>query len=718
MHNIETNHPDFESLRKGLETLCSNDFNGAVGYHNRSEEEWAEARKICNSLCNAVKNRFEFEKKTLVRAIDINDPVIDRRLLEYCEYVDGRYRGYIYVDSKRNIFRSLDDVKSYHGDKFVLMNNRQYAESVFIPELDCIVIMTAWIKITFDPEDLDKCSVRTISNPDYLFISRNDYEVSHGYAVALGSGHIVDPQTTVHGLLRAAQEMYGLKGEVFNIGGNQYITIKTMADFIKYVKYKAKSEHKGGKIQNRIDELVAMHQFIDTPNPDRMPHEYNALTCKTNINKIDDSLCVIRWTYSYRDQCFDGMRVYIDGKDVYACKRNNDGQLIRVTLSTLNQKNFSSEYETEIVMDDMSGTRLEWYSTIISTLPKRHRLPLLMTFLTDVKLEQLVKFGFATSICHTMDTDKGNIGNVVRNKLVVNKEHENSKNIYRWIGMSKGQLAKIREVSARWKDDQELLDIIQDIKKMFNKSDISDFDNEFFDKMLDAYINHMNDWRRCRDDNGYCVIAPRRIKELIQIANDADESGVFADNMRRYIPDLLQICDNSRYVFGYYYDFVDMVNKLGIRKRVKLYPETVEDLHLAHDNTRIIFNMAQNEIKRKDFDKHVAEIRSVEYEGDDFDFCVQAPKCPEDIAVEGVTLSHCVKTYIDRVCNGNTNILFIRKKDDRKTPFFTVELTTDRRIVQVRGFGNRGMDTEPNMKEFVQQWAQDKKLKVGYISAL
>jgi hypothetical protein len=412
------------------------------------------------------------------------------------------------------------------------------------------------------------------------------------------------------------------------------------------------------------------------------------------------------------------MRVYIDGKDVYACKRNNNGQFIRVTLSTLNQKNFSSEYETEIVMDDMSGTRLEWYNTISSTLPKTHRLPLLMTFLTDVKLEQLVKLGFTTSICHTMDTDKGNIGNVVRNKLVVNKGHESGKNIYRWIGLSKGQLSKIREVSAHWKNDQELLDIIQDIKKMFNQSDISDFDNEFFGKMLDAYINHMNDWRRYRDNNSYHVIAPRRIAELIQIATDADESEVFADNMRRYIPDLLQICDGNRYVFGCYYDFVDMVNKLDIRQQVKLYPATAEDLYLAHDNTQLVFNMAQNEIKRKGFDKHVAAIRSVEYEGDGFDFCVQAPNCPEDIAVEGVTLSHCVKTYIDRVCNGDTNILFIRRKNDRKTPFFTVELRLDNHIIQVRGFGNRGVDTEPNMKEFVQQWAKDKKLKVGHVSAL
>jgi hypothetical protein len=77
-----------------------------------------------------------------------------------------------------------------------------------------------------------------------------------------------------------------------------------------------------------------------------------------------------------------------------------------------------------------------------------------------------------------------------------------------------------------------------------------------------------------------------------------------------------------------------------------------------------------------------------------------------------------VKSYIDRVCDGRTNILFIRKKDDVTKPFFTVELTNDRVVAQVHGFANRNADTEPNMVDFVERWARNKRLKLGAFNSV
>ena len=50
------------------------------------------------------------------------------------------------------------------------------------------------------------------------------------------------------------------------------------------------------------------------------------------------------------------------------------------------------------------------------------------------------------------------------------------------------------------------------------------------------------------------------------------------------------------------------------------------------------------------------------YENDTYK--VIYPDKPELLAKEGIELRHCVKSYIDRVIDGVTNILFIRKQED------------------------------------------------------
>ena len=102
----------------------------------------------------------------------------------------------------------------------------------------------------------------------------------------------------------------------------------------------------------------------------------------------------------------------------------------------------------------------------------------------------------------------------------------------------------------------------------------------------------------------------------------------------------------------------------------------------------------------------------------DNDFSVVAPKEAEDLANEGIKLHHCVKSYIGRVANGETNIVFIRENTDLEKPFFTVEITNDNTIQQVHGFGNRNANAEPGLTEFVEKWAKDKNLMLHDINKI
>jgi hypothetical protein len=56
-----------------------------------------------------------------------------------------------------------------------------------------------------------------------------------------------------------------------------------------------------------------------------------------------------------------------------------------------------------------------------------------------------------------------------------------------------------------------------------------------------------------------------------------------------------------------------------------------------------------------------------------------------------------------------TAIVFIRRKEDPDTSFYTVEIKNDS-IQQVKGFGN-ALATEPEVLRFLDKWMKAKKLK-------
>ena len=96
---------------------------------------------------------------------------------------------------------------------------------------------------------------------------------------------------------------------------------------------------------------------------------------------------------------------------------------------------------------------------------------------------------------------------------------------------------------------------------------------------------------------------------------------------------------------------------------------------------------------------------------EDETFCVIAPKAPVDVAVEGITLRHCVKSYIPLVSQGGTNVMFIRRKGKEEEPFFTVEVDNTNHIRQVHGMCNCNANTVDGLIEFVTKWSKLKKLK-------
>lgn len=81
------------------------------------------------------------------------------------------------------------------------------------------------------------------------------------------------------------------------------------------------------------------------------------------------------------------------------------------------------------------------------------------------------------------------------------------------------------------------------------------------------------------------------------------------------------------------------------------------------------------------------------------DLLIRLPNSAHEIRQEGNRQHHCVATYIDRMVQGKTCILFIRKKANPDKSYYTVEVKDDV-VIQVRGKYN--MSPSEDVEEFME----------------
>lgn len=132
-------------------------------------------------------------------------------------------------------------------------------------------------------------------------------------------------------------------------------------------------------------------------------------------------------------------------------------------------------------------------------------------------------------------------------------------------------------------------------------------------------------------------------------------------------------------------DYWHMQEALGANMTEKkvLFPD---NLSKAHDETVKEYNKRKDEIMVHGFQLAAQRIEK------QFSFMaggimIVVPKTADDLVNEGKTLSHCVRSYAERVAKGETVILFVRKAEEPEKPYFTMEVCNGR-VVQLRGKNN------------------------------
>lgn len=146
-------------------------------------------------------------------------------------------------------------------------------------------------------------------------------------------------------------------------------------------------------------------------------------------------------------------------------------------------------------------------------------------------------------------------------------------------------------------------------------------------------------------------------------------------------------------------DYLEMSQKLpgGIGE---IKPK---NLRAAHDRVLEESNFLAKKAGNKHIKERIEFLQDFVYETDKL--FIRVPESGEEIVIEGKCLKHCVGGYVQRHADGKTNIMFIRKKSAPDTPYFTIEVSNDYRIVQCHGYRNEAVNSKPDeIIEFEKQY--------------
>ena len=125
------------------------------------------------------------------------------------------------------------------------------------------------------------------------------------------------------------------------------------------------------------------------------------------------------------------------------------------------------------------------------------------------------------------------------------------------------------------------------------------------------------------------------------------------------------------------------------------------DLEAAHRRTIAQVKYRENKEAWKKFEKQAKKLKAMTWERDGL--LIRPAGTPAELTEEGRVLHHCVGGYADRMAEGKTAILFIRRAEAPDTPFYTMEYR-DGQVIQCRTSHNATYTADETVKEFVDAW--------------
>lgn len=143
--------------------------------------------------------------------------------------------------------------------------------------------------------------------------------------------------------------------------------------------------------------------------------------------------------------------------------------------------------------------------------------------------------------------------------------------------------------------------------------------------------------------------------------------------------------DTINDVLTFWKDYCEECRKLDydLTDRYTLLPP---DLRKAHAKTSALVTEKNNKASNDKITKRLPKLER-KYCFENEHYFIRPAQSAGELVAEGKMLHHCVGTYIERYAKGETDILFVRRKEAPEEPFVTVEIRGNA-IKQAYGKGN------------------------------
>lgn len=161
----------------------------------------------------------------------------------------------------------------------------------------------------------------------------------------------------------------------------------------------------------------------------------------------------------------------------------------------------------------------------------------------------------------------------------------------------------------------------------------------------------------------------------------------------------------ARYLLGQHIRTHDYCDYLEQCRKLHYNPQDTavsmpHNFRQMHDRLTEIINYEADKVHEQHLKEHIPERRKLEFQSGNL--LIRQPKNMGEIINEGRNLHHCVGGYAKRHAEGKLHILFIRRKSSPDQSFYTMEVSTDDRIIQVRGL--RNCNPTPEVTALIEEY--------------
>ena len=332
------------------------------------------------------------------------------------------------------------------------------------------------------------------------------------------------------------------------------------------------------------------------------------------------------------------------------------------------------------------------------------------------------------------------------------RKYSKSANIYELSGMNKYQLKLVDEMFEEKKKKLtntttyfagltvtpcQAIETVRFVSGVKNLSSLTDKDSDFYFDMAkridracsdyhhllyfigvdnSVYFGYRIKSRTNKDSWGY-IARMRSIQLVTPEQTEKDRKNLLKLMRLQERTDKKGLNEDVFRIFSDAFNLFKQISNTN-RPDIDLYScKDVNELHRYH-NMLIEINIIDKEERTKEEQERLNKLaaklydqRKEKFEYTDDNFSIIVPEEMNKITKEGVYLHHCVGGYVNRVAEGRTNILFLRKNDDIDIPFFTIEVSNSNEIIQIHGLYNRWLGNEPEAVKFVINWIREKGIR-------